>query len=917
VAFAAPFSKGQAEEQTNKPAVTELTCEHRSNPMGLETCHPRLSWKIRSAERNTRQQAYEIRVFTNSAVESTGKGGLIWSSKKIESAESVLVQYNGPALESDTKYYWQVRIWDNHRNASAWSEKNFWQMGILSAGEWKAKWISYRGPADSATRDRPALFRKRFVLRRNVRAATLYVSAHGLYEAHLNGAKIGHDYLTPGWTSYNKRLQYQAYDVLALLNNGANALGVMLGNGWYGGRIGFDNRKGFYGHDHSLIVQLRIKYDDGSQELILSDSSWKASTGAVLSSDIYDGEIYDARLEKVGWTQPNYNMASWQPVTALTLVAPLVATDVEPVRKHESFLPLRFIKTPKGELVADFGQNLVGWVELKVTGPRGRVITLSHAEVLDKAGNFYTTNLRSAKQEIKYILKGSGGNERYEPHFTFQGFRYVKIEGFPGMPTNQNFKAWAVYSDTRQTGAFSCSDRRLNQLQHNITWGERGNFLDVPTDCPQRNERLGWTGDAQVFFNTAAFNRDVSSFFTKWLKDLRADQRRDGAVPFVIPNVLDSVAAGSAGWSDVATIIPWNLYLAYGDKQLLSEQYQSMQQWVGFMHAHATNELWNVGFHFGDWLFYRPDDDNDGRSAVTDKYLIAQAFYAHSTQLLINAAGVLGKASDVERYSLLLDSIKKAFVHEYVTPSGRLVSGSQTAYVLALNFDLLPQDLRGQAVDRLVNNVQNYHYHLTTGFLGTPYLCAVLSRFGQDSIAYKLMLQDTYPSWLYPIKMGATTVWERWDGIKPDSTFETPSMNSFNHYAYGAIGEWMYSTLAGLSPGADSMGAGYRSFRIAPHPGGGLDSAKAQLDTPYGLSEAGWKRTNGQITITAVIPAGTTAKVSLPLAAQKQVTEGVRPLSALQGTNGIKNEGQNVSFVLGSGSYSFTYAYLPIAANNP
>jgi alpha-L-rhamnosidase len=410
------------------------------------------------------------------------------------------------------------------------------------------------------------------------------------------------------------------------------------------------------------------------------------------------------------------------------------------------------------------------------------------------------------------------------------------------------------------TGTFSCSHPLINQLQHNIQWGQKGNFVDIPTDCPQRDERLGWTGDAQVFSRTAAFNMNVAPFFLKWLKDLAADQTEDGRVPFVIPNALDQNASASAGWADAATIIPWNMYQAFGDKDFLEEQYSSMKAWVDFMESKSKDFLWNTGFHFGDWLFYRPFDDNDGRAAVTDKYLIAQAFFANSTQLLINAASVLGKTEDVQRYSDLLKNIKAAFLKEYLTPNGRLVSGTQTAYVLALNFDLLPEDLRQQAADRLAQNIKNYDNHLTTGFLGTPYLCHVLTRFGYTDLAYDLLLQETYPSWLYPVKMGATTIWERWDGIKPDSTFQTPGMNSFNHYAYGAIGDWMYRVVAGIQESAP----GYKKILIAPQPGGKLTEASASLITPYGQVKSSWKIENNMLTLDFIIPPNTLAEIVLP-----------------------------------------------------
>ena len=455
----------------------------------------------------------------------------------------------------------------------------------------------------------------------------------------------------------------------------------------------------------------------------------------------------------------------------------------------------------------------------------------------------------------------------------------------------------------KPTGSFTTSNELINQLQHNIQWGQKGNFLDVPTDCPQRDERLGWAGDAQVFSRTASFNMNVNNFFDKWMKDVAADQLPNGSVPFVIPNVLGNDAAGSTGWADVATIIPWNMYLAYGDKKILEQQYSSMKAWVEYMHTKSINDLWNTGFHFGDWLFYRPDDDNDGRSAVTDKYLIAQCFYAHSTQLLINAAKVLGKTEDVANYTNLLQKIKDAFLKEYVTPNGRLVSGTQTAYVLALNFDMLPEALRTHAAKRLVENIKSYDSHLTTGFLGTPYLCEVLTRFGYDDIAYKLLLQTTYPSWLYPVKMGATTIWERWDGIKPDSTFENPGMNSFNHYAYGAIGDWMYRKMVGIDTYED--GVGYKHIKIKPHIGGDFTYASASLDTYYGKVSNSWKIENGNLLMDVEIPVNTTATVFVPAFDANNVTESNKALSQV---NGIKVTGTQDGYVvlqLGSGEYHF------------
>eukprot|EP01137_Pigoraptor_chileana_P015330 Opistho-2@71102 len=876
-------------------SVSHLLTENNPNPLEVDEALPRFSWQLTATQRNTMQTAYAIQVW-----EAGNKKNTVWNSGKVISDQSVYVPYAGKALQSGKKYNWSVQVWDNHVALPATSEASSFQMSLLQNTDWKAKWIEPGYTEDSVMRPSP-LFRKQFAANKKIVSATAYITAHGLYEAQINGKRISDAYFTPGWTAYQKRLQYQAYDVTALLQKGVNAIGVTLGSGWYRGVIGFSNNRNVYGKDISLLFQLSITYSDGSTEQVVSDDSWKSSTGAIRYSEIYNGETIDAREEKNGWALPGYDDSKWSGVkTATHPMNVLVATYNEPIRRKEVFQAKRIITTPSGEKVIDFGQNLVGWVTLKVKGNAGDKIVVSHAEVLDKTGNFYITNLRAAKAQDTYILKG-GETETFEPHFTWHGFQYIKLEGYPGELKPENFTAVALYSDMPTTGTFSSSHPLVNQLQHNIEWGQKGNFLDVPTDCPQRDERLGWTGDAQAFSRTAAFNMNVHNFFTKWLKDVEADQLPTGSVPFVVPNVLGVGAAGSAGWADAATIIPWNVYLAYGDKKVLDNQYNSMKAWVGYMTNNSTDHLWNKGFHFGDWLFYRPHDDNDGKSAVTDKYLIAQCFYAHSTQLLINAARVLGKTAEVTSYETLLKNIKAAFAKEYLTATGRLVSSTQTAYVLALNFDMLPENLRAQAAERLSANVKDYGNHLTTGFLGTPYLCHVLTRFGYVDLAYKLLLQETYPSWLYPVKMGATTIWERWDGIKPDGTFQVPSMNSYNHYAYGAIGDWMYRVMVGLDTYED--GTGYKHSKIQPHIGGGFTNAAASLQTYYGKLSNSWKVTGDQLLMEVEVPANTTATVFVPAKSADAITESGTAITQSKDIKLLETKEGAVKLSLGSGKY--------------
>lgn len=881
--------------------VQNLLCENGTNPIGLDVKLPRLSWQLVSDKRNVIQTAYEIRMGRTAALSNNE---MVWSTGRVASDSSVMVAYKGTPLQAEQRYYWQVRVWDGGGKASAWSTPAHFQMAFLQPTDWKASWIEPGYQEDSLMRPSP-LLRKGFNIAKKIRSATAYITAHGLYEAYLNGRRIGDAYLTPGWTSYNKRLQYQVYDVTALVKQGANAAGVALGSGWYRGNLAWGGNVNIYGKDIALLFQLQLVYSDGTTESINSDGSWKSGTGSIRYAEIYHGETIDNNLEKTGWTTTGYDDGDWTGVKVVNHPKnTLVATYNEPIKKQETFKPVRTFTTPAGEQVLDFGQNLVGWVTTKARGKGGSKIILSHAEVLDKKGNFYTDNLRMARAQDTFILNGKG-EELFEPHFTWHGFRFVKVEGYPGDLDPANFTAVALYSDMKPTGSFTSSNSLVNQLQHNIEWGQKGNFLDVPTDCPQRDERLGWTGDAQVFSRTASFLRDVDNFFAKWMKDVSADQLPNGSVPHVIPNVLGS-GGGSAGWSDVACVIPWNMYLAYGDKRMLEDQYPGMKAWVNFMRQQSTANLWNKGSHFGDWLFYSVNDDRDGTSAITNKYLIAQCFWAHSTQLLINAAKVLGNTADVTTYTALLKDVKTAFVNEYMTLNGASMSNTQTSYVLALQFDMLPEAQRAPAAARLVANIAQYRNHLTTGFLGTPYLCHVLSRYGYSDLAYKLLLQDTYPSWLYPVKMGATTIWERWDGIRPDSTFETPTMNSYNHYAYGAIGDWIYRVATGID--TDPEGPGYKKIVIKPHPGGGFTHMDAGYLTRYGKVGSGWKTENGMLVMDVEIPANTTATIYIPATSADSILESGKKLSAIPDLQTGGQEGGYVVIKVGSGKYKFSTA---------
>jgi Glycogen debranching enzyme len=875
--------------------VSKLSCEYLTNPVGLDVSSFRLSWQIQSTENNVLQSAYELRVASEMKLLEKPD---VWSSGKVVSAQSVNVPFQRESLRSGQRMYWQVRIWDNKGGKSAWSSPAFFEMGLLNPSDWQARWIAFGQEKEDRISKPAQYFRREFIATKSIKSARAYVTALGLYQLYINGQKVSADLFTPGWTSYNKRLQYQTYDVTAMLQK-QNAIAAVVSDGWYRGHIGFGHQHDFYGKKLGLLARLHIDYTDGTFETIGTDDHWKVcNNGPITSSDIYNGECYDATKELSGWSRPGYADAAWNNATLLDhTYNTLIASQSVPVRATTEIKVKKQIKTRKGEAVYDFGQNMVGWVRARLNGRKGDTITFRFAEVLDKDGNFYTDNLRNAESTDIYIVKGEPG-EVFEPHFTFHGFRYLKVSGNSVDLSPDCFTGVVVHSDMLLTGNFSCSDSLINKLQHNIQWGQRSNFLDVPTDCPQRDERLGWTGDAQVFSMTAAYNFNVAPFFSKWMADLSADQFEDGRVPHVIPNVIGN-DGGSTAWADVSVIVPWNMYLIYNDKQILERQYASMKNWVEYMKRRAGDDyLWTDDYHFGDWLAYATTW-SDYPGATTEKDLIATAYYCYSTTLLGKIASILGKTDDAAAYNKLAENVKSAFCKEYVTANGRLVSHTQTAYVLALAFNLLPESVKPKAADFLAKDVRKFG-HLTTGFVGTPLLCGTLSSIGHDDLAYMLLNNKNYPSWLYPVLKGATTIWERWDGIKPDGSFQDVGMNSFNHYAYGAIGDWLYRHVAGID--FDVENPGYKHFILAPHPGGGLTNAVSELESVYGKIVSKWTVVNNEFGYEVVIPANTSASVTLPYATLAKVKLNNHPVGSK-----ATQEDHKVSLELGSGKYTFAY----------
>ena len=887
--------------------VGHLRVEYKENPLGLGTPIPRLTWQISGEGRGVAQDAYQIRV-ARSASDLVAARSLVWDSGFVTSHDSVLLPYSGPALQSRQRYLWHVRVRDHEGHESAWSEAAFWEMGLLDRSDWTAKWIEPEPEGDSSGPLPSPYFRRVFRVGSGVRSARLYVTSHGVYEVHINGRRVGQDVLTPGWTSYRTRLQYQTYEVTDLLHSGENAIGAIVGSGWYRGQIGFESHRNHYGSRVGLLAQLEVTYSDGRHEVVTSDARWKWSEGPILASEIYSGETYDARRETSGWDRAEFDDGDWLNVrVAEHSLANLVATDGPAVRRIEQIRPVAILNSPSGTAIVDMGQNMVGWVRLIAEGPAGTTVTLRHAEVLDAKGELYTENLRAADQTVRYTLKG-GDREEFEPHFTFQGFRYVAVDGYPGPLSLDSITGVVVHSDMAPAATLVTSEPLINQLQHNIVWGQKGNFVDVPTDCPQRDERLGWTGDAQAFSTTAAFNMDVANFFTKWLKDVAADQYENGSVPHVVPDVLtraESAAAASAGWADAAVIIPWNLYLAYGDRRLLEQQFDSMRKWVDYMDRRAGDDhVWSEDFTFGDWLAFATTR-SDYPGATTGKDLIATAFFAHSTDLLARTARILGRAADADRYERLFTDIKTAFLKEFVTPEGRVGENTQTAYVLALEFELLPESLRVRAAGRLAADVRQ-RKHLTTGFLGTPHLLRALSGNGYLDEAYMLLQREEYPSWLYPVTQGATTIWERWDGIKPDGSFQNAGMNSFNHYAYGAVGDWMYRVMGGIE--IDPAAPGYKHIIFQPHPGGRLTDVAVAHESPYGRIALHWRLAGDQLHVAIDVPANTTATVRLPRADVDEVRESSLPVvgrTASPGVVGSRQQGDVAVIDVGSGHYEF------------
>ncbi len=958
-----------------------LRCEYLVEPLAVAEERPRLSWIVESDGRAQKQTAYRVLVASSAEGLARDEGDL-WDSGRVESDETVHVEYGGRALASRQRCWWKVKSWDGDGGEGAWSEPACFAMGLLAPTDWKAEWIeagadeaevrissavyhtidrvgvprverdvteavragyARLGPGFVASNEslggdpardirkslhvvyvcdgeetsveiaenarvvlpgaRIPYLRREFEVDGHVARARLYVTALGTYEVRVNGARVGDAHLAPGWTDYRKRVRYQAFDVTESLARGANVIGAEVAPGWFAGHAGLFGAFRFYGESPALLAQLEIEYADGRTQHVVTNERWVRHAGPLGMADILKGETHDARREIAGWDAPGFDDSAWSPVAVREESRTLQPQISEPIRVVEELVTIAVTEPAPGRWTFDLGQNMVGVVRLRVEQARGTRLTIRHGEMLNPDGTLYTANLRAADSTDRYVCAGRDGGETWQPRFTFHGFRYVEITGLAGKPDAGTVTGVVLSSDMPEAGAFECSDERVNQLQRNIVWGMRGNYLDIPTDCPQRDERMGWMADAQVFLPTAAMNADVGGFMTKWMVDVIDAQRDDGAHSDVAP-AMKGLNYGTPAWGDAGVIVPWAIYEAYGDRRMLERSIDSMAAWVAWCERNSTGLIRDKarGNDYGDWLSIEAD---------TPKDLIGTAYFAHAADIVSRALRVLGRDDEAARHERLFDDIRRAFNAEYVASDGTIHGRTQSGYVIALAFDLLDQPMRERAAGHLVSDIEARGWRLSTGFVGVSHLLHALTSVGRDDVAYRLLLQDEFPSWLFSVKHGATTIWERWNGWTPETgPHPDISMNSFNHYSLGSCGRWMFERLAGIA--AEPGAPGYRRVVIAPAiregERAGITWARATFRSIRGEFASAWRVEDGTVTLEVRVPANTVATVRVPLGpgGADDVRESGESLARASGVRVLGIEGDEVVMEVGSGSYVFT-----------
>jgi alpha-L-rhamnosidase len=885
---------------------TRLRCEHREDVPLIDAEAPRFGWVLEADGRDRRQSAYRILV-ASSAADLAAERGDLWDSGVVDSEATLEIAYAGQPLPPASELHWTVRVRDEAGMESAWAEPARFRTGLRS---WRASWISCdredftyldpgltEDPDEMLFRSQPAPFLRRpFGLEQRPRRATLYATARGVLELQLNGRRVGDERLAPGWTDYRQRIEYSAHDVTELLGAGENVLGCILGDGWYAGFVGYDMKRlgAHYGTEPELLCELHVELETGTELVISSDDLWRSTPrGPINYSDLLQGERYDARRELRGWSTASYDDRAWEPVRSKALDGTaLVAAQAQPIRVTEELRPVAVNEREPGAYVFDLGQNMVGTARLRTAGPAGTRIELRYGEVLDPDGAVYQGNLATARATDIFILAGEG-EEEFEPRFTFHGFRFVEVTGVEQAPDAEALTGLVIHSDTPLTSSFSCSNEMVNQLHSNIVWGQRGNFVSVPTDCPQRDERLGWLADAQVFLPTASLNADVAAFMTKWADDVIEAQSEEGVYSDVAPRLVQ-LSDGAPAWADAGVIVPWVLYERYGDLRLLERHWPHMERYLAHLRRHNPDLLWKRrrNWDFGDWLAV-------GEEAP--KELLATAYWAYDAQLMARMARALGKPEAVEEYERLAAAIAAAFNAAYVGEDALIEGDTQTGYLVALAFELLPEELRARAAERLVAKIERRDWHLTTGFLGVGLICPVLTAAGHADVAHRLLTQETFPSWGYTINRGATTIWERWDGIREDGSFQSERMNSFNHYSLGSVGAWMIESVLGIRN--DPSGVAFERVLIEPVPGE-LTSARGSHRSIRGEIASGWSASEDRFRLEVRVPPNLTATVLVP-ARGDSLREGGEDAAAAVGVHSVSREGDCWRVEIGSGAYEF------------